>query len=820
MSFSRTPTTDAATRASNYIAASGPLNQTASIDLHGLSEEKARNTVLAQIKSASEKRWDRVRFITGRGNHVNAKGTRGTLYKNFQEWLKQIENADFSVEQFDGFYEITFNSENEIFNPIEAFFNEGIKIFLGENVAALSRFAANKDFDAMMAMALCYDKGIGVDKDYKSATALYKEIADTRKDSLSQFETGCRYFIGTGVRQNDIEAVKYLELSAAQGYVLAEFLLGTIFQKGTDVIKIDLPKALNYYMAAAKHKHAEAARKAGNFHFEGIGTAVNFKEAIKWWTLGEKFGDPVAAFNLIHMYEQGKGTSPNSAKADECMLRSAELGDRDGEFLLGLQLFFGFRNKSKVDTQQGLHWLKLSANKRHPDALFLLYQLAMKQRNRAEAGQHLIGAAEAGNVEAQYHIVFNDLKKLEKLFSTTDSKEEKSTVAFSKALQEKIKILFLQQDNKKILETETIKAEGVVGYLMTDDNNAVDLNKGISLLKSMADNQSTWALYSLSGSYLEGHGSVIKINPQLAYHYLMQGEKLDDGDCLSLLGRYWAEGLGTHLSQSQRVNPTKALTYYNRAAKKNNPLAYNGLGNFYHPTDLPKAIGFYQKAMELSLPNSQAAASQQDVYYIAAGNIGRIYFKGGEDLPKDEAKAFYYFDIAAVNGCVNAAMFLFDYYYKNENMQKFVYYLNIAARLGDERAQEFMRQMNAKPEFKALVESFINPQASVANDTIIFDTSYSLRDKVTIADIPFITQLKARSSLGFFAVKNSAEKIDAVVQCKEPQDYTRVNQLQAELSCTGKFFKNAKKKKKYFVIEGINSISSKTPKAEKKTPFI
>lgn len=59
------------------------------IDLHGLSVEQAKNTVISSIKQIhGGKIGSSVVFITGRGKHVNAKGERGTLFKEFPSWLK------------------------------------------------------------------------------------------------------------------------------------------------------------------------------------------------------------------------------------------------------------------------------------------------------------------------------------------------------------------------------------------------------------------------------------------------------------------------------------------------------------------------------------------------------------------------------------------------------------------------------------------------------------------------------------------------------------------------------------------------------------
>jgi TPR repeat protein len=683
----------------------GTLHRLASIDLHGLSEEQAKNVIQTQLKYFPVNQWEKIRFITGRGNHINAKGQRGTIYNNFKDWINEVKTKTQTVEQFDGYYEITIENENTIYSPIEYFLDQIIEKYIIKNIKEIQTDAAKKDEDAMMALAICYDKGLSVKQDYKQATILYKEIADTKKTALTQFETGCRYFIGMGVRQNDTEAIKYLELSAAQEYVHAEYMLGTIFHKGTNTVPADLPRAFKYYLAAAKHKHPEAARIIGNFYHSGTGVEKNEEEAIKWWQQAETQGDPIAALNLANH-------TKNSERAGYYLQRSATLRNRNAQFLLGLKLIFGFE-KTKIDMKQGIHWITQAAKQFHPDALLLLFKISAANKKWTEAGTYLIEAAEAGEIEAQYHIAFTKPEILKKIFPSRDDKEENPTTKvnrFTTTLQEKTIKTFLQQPNQNILENKNINAQLVVACLIDDKNTAAEIKKGITLLKTMSENNDTWAIFCIAGEYLEGRGDIIKKNPQLGYQYLLKGEKLDDPNCLCSLGKYWAQGLGTQLPEKQRINPEKALKYFERAAKKNNPGAYLELGVFYNETNLPLAIQNYQKALELSAPGVQTENSpQQNVYMYAAINLAQIYQRGGKDVPKDQPKALHHYDIAANNGSVDAAMNLFQYYIDNDDTDKYLYYLNIGATLGDERAKQVLQKLTSNPQTKALVESAVKP---------------------------------------------------------------------------------------------------------------
>src|SRR6266542_2682071 len=57
------------------------------VDLHERKYKEARDIVINTIQESHSKGISRIRFITGRGNHVNPNGEKGVLYKNFCSWL-------------------------------------------------------------------------------------------------------------------------------------------------------------------------------------------------------------------------------------------------------------------------------------------------------------------------------------------------------------------------------------------------------------------------------------------------------------------------------------------------------------------------------------------------------------------------------------------------------------------------------------------------------------------------------------------------------------------------------------------------------------
>ena len=71
------------------------------------------------------------------------------------------------------------------------------------------------------------DKAKPLPKDLKSLTALAE-----KGDARAQLEVGQTYYFGTGVEQDDEEAVKWYRKAAIQGHRVAQYNLGEMYATG------------------------------------------------------------------------------------------------------------------------------------------------------------------------------------------------------------------------------------------------------------------------------------------------------------------------------------------------------------------------------------------------------------------------------------------------------------------------------------------------------------------------------------------------------------------------------------------------------------
>ena len=78
-------------------------------------------------------------------------------------------------------------------------------------------------------------------------------------DAAAQYEAANCYRNGKGVEKNPQEAIRWLDLAAAQGHLQAQLLLADCLMEDADTPQ-DKTRAAEYYLAAAEQGNAVAQR--------------------------------------------------------------------------------------------------------------------------------------------------------------------------------------------------------------------------------------------------------------------------------------------------------------------------------------------------------------------------------------------------------------------------------------------------------------------------------------------------------------------------------------------------------------------------------
>lgn len=138
-------------------------------------------------------------------------------------------------------------------------------------------------------------------------------------DAGAQFELGCRFSDGFGVKQSDSEAAVWYRRAAEQGNAEAQYNLGRCFYNGAGV-EMDRGEAVIWYGKAAAQGH-ENARKALEKHavavkdkelferglllFEGKDVPRDISEAVRCFCEAANDGNVRAVIKIVDLDETG-----------------------------------------------------------------------------------------------------------------------------------------------------------------------------------------------------------------------------------------------------------------------------------------------------------------------------------------------------------------------------------------------------------------------------------------------------------------------------------------------------------------------------------
>ena len=117
--------------------------------------------------------------------------------------------------------------------------------------------------------------------DYQTAFKLWLPLAE-QGDASAQFNLGMMYDNGQGVKQDDVEAVKWYRQAAEQGFADAQLNLGVMYDEGQGVKQDDV-EAVKWYRQAAEQGYAKAQYNLGVKYYQGEGVRQDKGQAKEWF---------------------------------------------------------------------------------------------------------------------------------------------------------------------------------------------------------------------------------------------------------------------------------------------------------------------------------------------------------------------------------------------------------------------------------------------------------------------------------------------------------------------------------------------------------
>jgi len=158
---------------------------------------------------------------------------------------------------------------------------------------------------------------------------------------------GLRALDGTnGAQVNLPDAVKFLSQAAEKGQAVAQYRLGTLYERGQGV-PVDSAKAMHWYEMAANQGNRKAMHNLAVAYAGGVAGKKNMTEAARWFARAAALGLSDSQFNLAVLYERGDGVPQSLADAYKWYSVAAVGGDAESKARIGvLQTQLGEADKA------------------------------------------------------------------------------------------------------------------------------------------------------------------------------------------------------------------------------------------------------------------------------------------------------------------------------------------------------------------------------------------------------------------------------------------------------------------------------------------
>ena len=255
-------------------------------------------------------------------------------------------------------------------------------------------------------LARLYENGTGVSQNDSEALEWYRKAAE-KGNAEAQLELGKRYFEGRGVSPNEDEAVEWYRKAADKGNTEAQLELGDRYFDGNGV-KQKYSEAAKWYLKAAVLGIPRAQYQLGQMYSQGQGVERNYAEAAEWYRKAAEQGLAEAQRRLAGLFEDGNGVGQSYAEAEKWYRKAAEQGLKEAQYSLGSMYELGRKGVVQSNTE-AVKWYRKAADQGYAPALYRLgsmyeYGTGIPQDDETAFELYLKAAGNGNHREAQRHL--------------------------------------------------------------------------------------------------------------------------------------------------------------------------------------------------------------------------------------------------------------------------------------------------------------------------------------------------------------------------------------------------------------------------------
>ena len=218
---------------------------------------------------------------------------------------------------------------------------------------------------------------------------------------IYQYRRAKQYLDKDGPLYDPAEAVRWLLLSAAQGYEYAQYRLGKLYLLG-DEIEQDFQQAESWLEQASDQGNSYAKYSLAKMHLAGLAVQSDTRKAVRLLRESADDGNQWAQYLLGKFCFRGEHTEKDVLEAERLLTASAMQKNSQAQYLLA-KLYLCEDGIPK-DAEKALHWLWESVKQKNQYAQYQLGKMLLfgKETNRDEkTGIVLLtAAADQGNVYA------------------------------------------------------------------------------------------------------------------------------------------------------------------------------------------------------------------------------------------------------------------------------------------------------------------------------------------------------------------------------------------------------------------------------------